>query len=69
MAGKGIAKPTNLAQVPLSAVFALCEGSLRLRALAVLWIVARSSLKEGTSADHLIQPHKFLTCESLTQVL
>merc|ERR1712112_344966 len=64
LAGKGIDKPMNLAQVPLSAVFALCEGSLRPQAIAALWSVARSSLKDGTSADHLIPPHKFLTRES-----
>ena len=59
----------NLAQAPMSAVFELCDGSLRPHAIAALWSVALSSLKEGTSADHLIPPRKFLTRESMTQAL
>ena len=33
LAGKGIEQPANLAHVPMSAVFALREGSLRLQAM------------------------------------
>ena len=69
LAGRGVQTPMDLAQVPMSAVFALCEGSLHPQAIAALWSIARSSLKEGTSADHLIPPHKFLNRESLTKAL
>ena len=69
LAGKGIENPMNLAQVPASAVFALCEGALRPQALAALWSVARSALTEGSSADHLIPPRKFLTRDSITDAL
>ena len=69
LAGKGIEQPLHLAQVPMSAVLALCEGSLHPKAVAALRSVARSSLAEGSSADHLIPPRKFLTRDSLTQAL
>ena len=69
LAGKGIEKPLDLAEVPMSAVFALCEGTPHPQAIAALWSVSRSCLKGGTSADHLIPPHKFLTRESLTKAL
>ena len=69
MAGKGIDKPPSLAAVPLSAVFALCEGSPEPMAISALRSVGRIALTEGSSADRLIPPRKFLTRDSLTPAL
>ena len=66
LAGKGIGQPLSLAAVPLSSVFALCEGSPGPKAIAALRGVSRSSLAEGSSVGHLIPPRKFLTRDSIT---